>query len=44
MIKGILENFWKGAERKPGTSLNIIPGFDGFCVGNNRELKRNNFV
>ena len=40
MIKGILENFWKGAERTPGTSINIIPGFDGFCVGNNRELKR----
>ena len=40
MIKGILENFWKGAERKPATALNIIPGFDGFCVGNNRELKR----
>jgi nitrogenase molybdenum-iron protein beta chain len=40
MIKGILENFWKSAERKPATSVNIIPGFDGFCVGNNRELKR----
>ena len=25
---------------KPGTKINIIPGFDGFCVGNNRELKR----
>ena len=40
MIKGILENFWKDAERTPGTSINIIPGFDGYCVGNNRELKR----
>ncbi|MDK9696937.1 MAG: nitrogenase molybdenum-iron protein subunit beta [Siculibacillus sp.] len=40
MIKGILENFWKGAERTPGTAINIIPGFDGYCVGNNRELKR----
>ena len=40
MIKGILENFWKGAERTPTTSINIIPGFDGYCVGNNRELKR----
>jgi nitrogenase molybdenum-iron protein beta chain len=40
MVKGVLENFWKGAERKPGTKINIVPGFDGFCVGNNRELKR----
>ncbi|MFQ6186030.1 nitrogenase molybdenum-iron protein subunit beta [Sinorhizobium meliloti] len=41
MVKGVLENFWKGEQRtvKPG-SINIIPGFDGFCVGNNRELKR----
>jgi nitrogenase molybdenum-iron protein beta chain len=40
MIKGILEHFWAGKERKPGDTINIIPGFDGFCVGNNRELKR----
>jgi len=40
MIKGILEHFWKDKERKAGTKINIIPGFDGFCVGNNRELKR----
>jgi nitrogenase molybdenum-iron protein beta chain len=40
MVKGVLEHFWKGAERKPGAKVNIIPGFDGFCVGNNRELKR----
>ena len=40
MVKGVLENFWKGAERKPNGKINIIPGFDGFCVGNNRELKR----
>lgn len=40
MIKGILEHFWDGKERQAGTSINIIPGFDGFCVGNNRELKR----
>ena len=40
MIKGILEHFWKGKERQPNGSINIIPGFDGFCVGNNRELKR----
>lgn len=40
MLKGILEHFWKGAERTPDASINIIPGFDGFAVGNNRELKR----
>jgi nitrogenase molybdenum-iron protein beta chain len=40
MIKGVLEHFWKGKERQPNGSVNIIPGFDGFCVGNNRELKR----
>ena len=40
MIKGILEHFWKDKTRVAGDRINIIPGFDGFCVGNNRELKR----
>lgn len=40
MIKGILESFWHGKTRTPSTKVNLIPGFDGFCVGNNRELKR----
>lgn len=42
MIKGILESFWAKRERKPTATqqINIIPGFDGFAVGNNRELKR----
>ncbi len=40
MLLGILEHFWKGRERQPNGSINIIPGFDGYCVGNNRELKR----
>lgn len=40
MLKGILEHFWAKAERTPNDSINIIPGFDGFAVGNNRELKR----
>lgn len=40
MMKGVLEHFWKGRDRAPGVKINIIPGFDGFCVGNNRELKR----
>jgi nitrogenase molybdenum-iron protein beta chain len=40
MVKGVLEHFWEGKERQPTEKINIIPGFDGFCVGNNRELKR----
>ena len=40
MQKGILSHFWEGAERTPNASINIIPGFDGFAVGNNREIKR----
>ena len=40
MQKGILEHFWESAERTPGRGLNIVPGFDGFAVGNIRELKR----
>ncbi len=40
MLKGILENFWAGKTAAPGTAINIIPGFDGFAVGNNRELAR----
>ncbi len=40
MQKGILTHFWDKAERVEGEGLNIIPGFDGFAVGNNREIKR----
>ncbi|KWV59779.1 nitrogenase molybdenum-iron protein subunit beta [Rhizobium altiplani] len=41
MVKGVLEHFWNGSARKEvANTINIIPGFDGFCVGNNRELKR----
>ncbi|WP_226625205.1 nitrogenase molybdenum-iron protein subunit beta [Alloyangia pacifica] len=40
MQKGILSHFWDKAERVEGAGLNIIPGFDGFAVGNNREIKR----
>ncbi len=40
MLLGILTHFWQDAERTPTAALNIIPGFDGYCVGNNRELKR----
>ncbi len=40
MLQGILTNFWSDQERTPTDGINIIPGFDGYCVGNNRELKR----
>lgn len=40
MLKGILEHFWKNRERQPGTAINLVPGFDGYAVANNRELKR----
>jgi len=43
MIKGILQYFWEreaALDRAAGDGINIIPGFDPYCVGNNRELKR----
>ncbi len=40
MLKGILEYLWEGKERTANGKINLIPGFDGFAVGNNRELKR----
>ena len=46
-MKGILEHFWDGKagtvdklERKPNSSINFIGGFDGYTVGNMREIKR----
>ena len=46
-LKGILEHFWDGkaktAEpetRTPNESINFIGGFDGYTVGNLREIKR----
>ena len=46
-MKGILEHFWDGKagmaeplERKPNESINFIGGFDGYTVGNMREIKR----
>ena len=41
MQKGVLSHFWdKESSRTESASINIIPGFDGFAVGNIRELKR----
>ena len=46
-MKGILEHFWDGKagtvpklERTPNNSINFIGGFDGYTVGNLREIKR----
>jgi nitrogenase molybdenum-iron protein beta chain len=47
MMKGILEHFWDGKAgtvpplvREEDGSINIIGGFDGYTVGNLREVKR----
>ena len=47
VMKGVLEHFWGGkagtvakAERQPNNSINFFGGFDGYTVGNLREIKR----
>jgi nitrogenase molybdenum-iron protein beta chain len=40
MLRGILTQAWGGKTRVAGTSINVNGGFDGYCVGNNREIKR----
>lgn len=46
-LKGILDHFWGGKagtvpplERVPNEKINFIGGFDGYAVGNLREVKR----
>ncbi len=39
-LKGVLEHFWEGRERVPGTAVNFIGGFDGYVVGNMPEVRR----
>jgi nitrogenase molybdenum-iron protein beta subunit len=46
-LLGVLQHFWDGKsgtvpplERKPGESINFIGGFDGFVVGNMKEIRR----
>ncbi|MDA8389512.1 MAG: nitrogenase molybdenum-iron protein subunit beta [Gammaproteobacteria bacterium] len=39
-LKSILEHFWEGRERVEGGGINVIGGFDGYTVGNLREVKR----
>ena len=47
VMKGIFEHFWDGKagtapklERQPNEKINFIGGFDGYTVGNIREIKR----
>ncbi len=42
MMRGILYGFTHDVEKceKTNGSINIIPGFDGFCTGNIPEIKR----
>ena len=39
-LKGIVSHFWEGRERTPNGKINFIGGFDGYTVGNLREVKR----
>ena len=46
-LLGVLQHFWDGKagaapklERKPDDSINFIGGFDGFVVGNMKEVRR----
>ena len=39
-LKSILEHFWEGKERTPNDKINFVGGFDGYTVGNLREIKR----
>ncbi|HSD36025.1 MAG TPA: nitrogenase molybdenum-iron protein subunit beta [Rhodocyclaceae bacterium] len=46
-LLGVLRHFWDGKadtapklERVPNESINFIAGFDGFVVGNMKEIKR----
>jgi nitrogenase molybdenum-iron protein beta chain len=45
-LQGVLQHFWDGkADRRPlvrvpNDSINFIGGFDGFVVGNMKEIKR----
>ena len=47
VMKGVLEYFWGGKagtapklERQPNGKINFFGGFDGYTVGNLREIKR----
>src|SRR5450830_324034 len=46
-LMGVIKHFWDGKAgtvpalvREPNDSINFIGGFDGYVVGNNREIRR----
>ncbi len=39
-MKSIVSHFWEGRERAENSRINFVGGFDGFGVGNLREIKR----
>ncbi|MBI5750958.1 MAG: nitrogenase molybdenum-iron protein subunit beta [Hydrogenophilales bacterium] len=39
-LRGIVSHFWEGKAREPNSKINFIGGFDGYTVGNLREVKR----
>jgi nitrogenase molybdenum-iron protein beta chain len=39
-LKGILTHFWNERERVADEKINFIGGFDGYVVGNLREIRR----
>ncbi len=39
-LKGMLSHFWNGKERVVDEKINFIGGFDGYVVGNIREIRR----
>ena len=40
MMKGVLTHFWEKTERTENGKINFVGGFDGYTVGNLREIKR----
>lgn len=40
MMKGVLTHFWEKSERTENGKINFAGGFDGYTVGNLREIKR----
>jgi nitrogenase molybdenum-iron protein beta chain len=39
-LKGILTHFWEGKDRVANDKINFVGGFDGYTVGNMREMRR----
>ena len=39
-LKGVLQHFWDGKPRAANEKINFVGGFDGYTVGNQREIRR----